>query len=75
MCVLGATGATGKHVVQILLDRGHQVVAVARSKEKMLSLLVQKVYGVSLVVHEASIMHLSAKELEDMTAGCSAVVR
>jgi uncharacterized protein YbjT (DUF2867 family) len=73
--VVGATGATGKHVVQMLLDKGHQVVAVARSKEKMLSLLAPKDYGVNLVVKEASIMDLSAQELKDLTEGCKAVVR
>jgi putative NADH-flavin reductase len=38
--VVGATGATGKHVVQMLLDRGDTtVVALVRSKEKMMNLL------------------------------------
>jgi uncharacterized protein YbjT (DUF2867 family) len=73
--VVGATGATGKHVVQMLLDGGHQVIACARSKEKMLSLLVQKDYGHNLVVKEASIADLSAQDLTDLTQGCDAVVR
>ena len=73
--VVGATGATGKHVVQMLLDKGHQVVAVARSKEKMSSLLVQKDYGSNLVIYEASIMDMSTQELKELTEGSSAVVR
>lgn len=74
--VIGATGATGKYVVQMLLDNGgYNVVAVARSKEKMLSLLDQKDYGDKLVVQEASLMDLSTTELKDLTDGCIAVVR
>jgi len=38
--VLGGTGATGKHAVRMLMDRGDTtVVALARSREKMTSLL------------------------------------
>jgi putative NADH-flavin reductase len=38
--VVGATGATGKHVVQMLLDRGDTtVVALVRSKGKMMNML------------------------------------
>jgi len=40
--VVGATGATGKHVVRVLLDRGDTtVVAVTRSKEKLMDLLLK----------------------------------
>ena len=40
--VAGATGATGKHVVKIALEQGHNVVAVARSKETMMNHLNNK---------------------------------
>jgi uncharacterized protein YbjT (DUF2867 family) len=73
--VVGATGATGKHVVQFLLDKGHTVVAVARSQEKMQSLLVQKDYGDSLVVKEASISDLTIDDFKELTENCDAVVR
>jgi uncharacterized protein YbjT (DUF2867 family) len=78
--VVGATGATGKHVVQMLLDHGgYTVVAVARSKEKMVSLLVPSVdadcYGDRLVIKEASIVDLDTNELKDLTNGCFAIVR
>ncbi|WP_329246480.1 NAD(P)H-binding protein [Actinoallomurus sp. NBC_01490] len=33
--VLGATGATGRHVLTVALDRGHQVVALARRPEAL----------------------------------------
>ena len=56
--VAGATGATGKHVVQMLLNKGQTVVAVARSEEKMMSLLQQKDYGDKLTVKEVSISDL-----------------
>ena len=32
--VTGATGFIGNHVVQCLLERGHEVVAVARNENK-----------------------------------------
>ena len=38
--VVGSTGATGKHVVQMLLDRGDtEVTAITRSKDKLMDLL------------------------------------
>lgn len=40
--VLGATGATGQHVVQMLLRKGHKVKAVVRSKERMLRILSEQ---------------------------------
>jgi len=73
--VVGATGATGKHVVQMLLDKGQHVVAVARSEEKMRSLLVQKDYGDSLFVKEASISDLNPEDFKELTVGCDAIVR
>lgn len=73
--VVGATGATGKHVVQCLLDKGHNVVAVARSQEKMMSLLTQKDYSKNLTVEELSISDLSPSQSQELTKGCDAVVR
>jgi nucleoside-diphosphate-sugar epimerase len=73
--VVGATGATGKHVVQFLLDKGHNVVAVARSEEKMRSLLKQQDYGNNLTVKELSISDVEPSEMRELTKGCDAVVR
>jgi nucleoside-diphosphate-sugar epimerase len=73
--VVGATGATGKHVVQFLLDQGNNVVAVARSEEKMKSLLTQKDYSKNLTIEELSVSDLSPSEIQELTKGCDAVVR
>ena len=73
--VVGATGATGKHVVQMLLDQGQNVVAVARSEEKMKSLLRQEDYGDKLTVEEVSISELTPQQFQELTKGCDAVVR
>jgi len=74
--IAGATGATGKHVVQQLLDKGNSVVAVARSKDTMMMGLIPptKDYGDRLQIHEASILDLSDDELKSLTKDCSAVV-
>lgn len=37
--VVGATGNTGKHVVRQLLDQGHSVKVIVRSKQRMLDVL------------------------------------
>lgn len=71
--VVGATGATGKHVVQMLLDGGHKVRTVVRSKKRMESLLTGD-YEDRLQVTEAALLDLSDEELEVLTRGCDAVV-
>jgi putative NADH-flavin reductase len=86
--VVGATGATGKHVVQMLLDRGDTtVVALVRSKEKMMNLLNldddnndeknksknKKIDN--LILEEAAIAELGTEKLQDLTKGCQAVIR
>ena len=74
--VVGSTGATGKHVVRMLLDQGDtQVVALTRSKDKLLNLLNIGDKTENLTVREDSIGNLSGEELKDLTKGCSAVVR
>ena len=73
--IVGATGATGKHVVQILLDQGHVVKVVARSKERMLSLLNgNQDKNDRLQVKEAAILDLKQSELNDLVKDCDAVV-
>jgi putative NADH-flavin reductase len=74
--VVGATGATGKHVVQQLLDKGHKLKAVVRSKERMDGLLSSDAskYGESLSLTEASLLDLTDDELESLVEGTNAVV-
>lgn len=69
--VVGATGATGRHVVQMLLDKGQQVIAVARSKETMEKLLTQKDYGNLLEIYEAPILDISSEDLMKLTKDCT----
>ena len=71
--VIGATGATGRHVVQILLDRGQKVRTIVRSKERMEEILKGD-FGDRLEISEASILDLNMSELEELTGGCDAVV-
>ncbi|KAL3943349.1 MAG: hypothetical protein SGBAC_002590 [Bacillariaceae sp.] len=72
--VVGATGATGKHVVQMMLDAGHKVIAIVRSKESMLQKLKDKKYDDQLTIHEASIMKMKQEDLVEATKGCNFVV-
>jgi len=77
--VVGATGATGKHVVQMLLDRGDtEVVAIARSQDKLMGLLrdTGKEQSIeNLTVKEAGVTKLTIGELQVLTEGCTAIVR
>mmetsp|Transcript_10538 Transcript_10538/g.25444 ORF Transcript_10538/g.25444 Transcript_10538/m.25444 type:complete len:248 (+) Transcript_10538:42-785(+) len=74
--VVGATGATGKHVVQMLLDQNHHVTAIVRSKESMLRKLKKndENYGDRLEIHQASILKMSHLDLMLLTKGCDFVV-
>ncbi|MBN2215531.1 MAG: NAD(P)H-binding protein [Bacteroidales bacterium] len=33
--LLGATGRTGKHIIEEAIKKGHQISAIARSPEKL----------------------------------------
>jgi nucleoside-diphosphate-sugar epimerase len=68
--VVGATGATGRLLVEQLLDRGHQVRAVVRSPEK-LSGAVRDNPRLTLIC--ASILDLTEPEIVRHTGGCDAV--
>jgi len=77
--VLGATGATGKWVVKQLLDQGHSVKVVVRSKERMMTVLKDINNGETLdenklTITEASLLDLSDSDLQDQVQGCAAVV-
>eukprot|EP00578_Thalassiosira_sp_NH16_P026298 CAMPEP_0181101704 /NCGR_PEP_ID=MMETSP1071-20121207/13906_1 /TAXON_ID=35127 /ORGANISM="Thalassiosira sp., Strain NH16" /LENGTH=275 /DNA_ID=CAMNT_0023184593 /DNA_START=147 /DNA_END=974 /DNA_ORIENTATION=+ len=77
--VVGSTGATGKHVVQMLLDRGDtEVTAITRSKDRLMGLLKnsEENFINNLTVVEGGIQEMSIDYLKTLctTAGCTAVV-
>lgn len=80
--VIGATGATGRHVVKQLLDQGGvEVKVVVRSKERMHDALRNITASDSkgfdeklLVVKEASLLDLSDEEILQQVANVDAVV-
>jgi putative NADH-flavin reductase len=66
IAVIGAAGRTGRQVVGQALDRGHQVVAVARSPEKL------DINGDRLTVASADVRDADA--LAAAVAGADAIV-
>jgi uncharacterized protein YbjT (DUF2867 family) len=68
--VVGATGATGRLLVQQLLDRGQHVRAIVRSPEKLPEVLRR--HDRMSVIH-ASVLALGDTELTRHVAGCDAV--
>mmetsp|Transcript_17491 Transcript_17491/g.26042 ORF Transcript_17491/g.26042 Transcript_17491/m.26042 type:complete len:261 (-) Transcript_17491:262-1044(-) len=72
--VVGATGATGKHVVRMLLNEGNSVVTVVRSKDTLMGLLDDQDYGDRLEVKESAILDLTHDDLVSLTKDCSAIV-
>lgn len=68
--VVGASGATGRHLLAHLLEQGHIVRAVVRSAER----LPESIRNESnLSIIEASILNLSDTEMAEHVAGCDAV--
>lgn len=77
--VVGSTGATGNHVVRMLLERGDtNVVAVARSEEKLMGIVnpgdVDDEKIKNLDVKETTVASMAVDELTSLVKGCSAVV-
>lgn len=69
--LVGGTGRTGRRALQQLLDRGVNVRAIVRTREK----LPPGVAGnPNLTVIEASLLSLSDEELRRHVGGCDAVV-
>jgi nucleoside-diphosphate-sugar epimerase len=70
--VLGSTGATGQLVVEQLLERGLEVHAVARSRDR----LPAGVKGhPKLTVTEAAVLDLSDEQLVEHVQGTEAVIQ
>jgi len=68
--VVGASGATGQHLVAHLLEKGHTVRAVVRLAERLPESLRN---DGNLFIIEASILELSDTEMAEHVAGCDAV--
>ena len=68
--VVGASGATGRLLVQQLLERGQDVRVIVRSSENFLKLVTD---NKNLSVIEASLLDLNDTELTEHVKGCHAV--
>lgn len=68
--VAGASGATGRWLVDLLLDRGHEVIAIVRSSDRLPENL--RIHD-RLSLIEASILDLTDAELARHVEGCTAV--
>jgi len=68
--VVGASGATGRLLVQQLLNRGHNVKVIVRSSDKLPEVVHNHDH---LSVIKASILDLSDAEMAQLVNGCAAV--
>lgn len=68
--VVGASGATGRLLVEQLLGRGHDVKAIVRSPDKLPEVVKQHN---RLAVIRASVLDLSDAEMARHVGGCDAV--
>jgi nucleoside-diphosphate-sugar epimerase len=69
--VVGATGATGRHLVEQLLNRNQSVRAIVRSPQKLGDVILK---NPNLTVIEANVLDLSDREMADHVKNCDAVV-
>jgi nucleoside-diphosphate-sugar epimerase len=68
--VLGASGATGRLLVEQLLNRGEKVRVIVRSPDKLPAALTK---SENLTVIGASLLELTDSELSQHVSGCHAV--
>ena len=68
--VVGATGATGRLLVQQLRDRGQEVRVIVRSPDKLPAALANDPH---VTVILASVLELSDGEMSQYVSGCTAV--
>jgi len=68
--VVGASGATGRKLVEELLNRGQNVKVIVRSPEKLPD-TIKNHERLSVIC--ASVLELSDEEMEQHVAGCTAV--
>ncbi len=69
--VVGATGKTGRLVVEQLLAKNHQVRVVARSSHRLSAEVLE---NPNTTVIEASVLDLTDQEMAEQVKGCDAVV-
>ena len=69
--VVGATGATGRLLVEQLLNRGEEVRVIVRSPDKLPESVLE---NDRLTVIQASVLELSDSEMAQYVKGCRAVV-
>jgi nucleoside-diphosphate-sugar epimerase len=69
--VAGASGATGKHVVEQLLIQKHAVKVIVRSPEKLPKFWKNNEH---IQIIAASILELSDKDMREYTSDCNAIV-
>ncbi len=69
--VVGATGMTGRLLVQQLLDRGHTVRAIVRSPDKLPDDVAN---NPNLTLIKAAVLDLTDAQMKDQVNGCDAVV-
>lgn len=69
--ILGGSGATGRRVIEQLLQTGSKVVTIVRNKESLPSHLLE---SNGLDVLEASVLDLSEQDFRQCIEGCDAVV-
>lgn len=69
--VVGATGRTGRPLVEQLLRRGHEVRVVVRSKERLSAEILDHS---DITIIEASVLDLTDEQMAEHVKGCDAVV-
>lgn len=68
--VIGASGATGKRLVEDLLNRGHKIKAIVRSADRLPEGIRN---NKSLDLITASVLELGQEELRKLVVDCNAV--
>lgn len=68
--VVGASGATGRQLVEQLLIQGHEVKAVVRSPEKLPESWKN---NKQLTIISASLLDLSDQEMRELTSDCDSI--
>jgi len=71
MLILGSSGATGKLLVEILLQKGVEVIAIVRNANSLSSMAIHQA---SLQIVERNISEMSEDELAQYIKECGAVL-